>query len=58
MTKKYVVNTCIEMKVASSICANSEDEAIAIACEKDADSFLKDQILDISTVNVNLVFEC
>ena len=57
MANKYEVHTYIEMKVASFIFANSEDEAISIASEKDADSFLKDQILDISTVNVKLAFE-
>jgi hypothetical protein len=58
MNTKYEVHTYIEMKVATFIYANSEKEAIAIACEKDADSFLKDQILDISTVKVNFACEC
>lgn len=58
MTKKYEVHTHIEMKVASFIYADSEDEAISIASQKDAGSFLQGQILDISTINIQSAFKC
>lgn len=58
MAKKYEVHTYNEMKVASFVYAKSKEEAIKIACKKDTSSFLKDEVLDISTIDVKFAFEC
>lgn len=56
MANIYEVHTYIEMKVASFIEAESEEEAIELTSELNETDFLEHEILDISTIDIKRAF--
>ncbi len=56
--KKYAVRTAVEMKVYVYVYANSKDEAVEKACQLNESDFLKAEVEDVSTIDVQSASEC
>jgi hypothetical protein len=56
--KKFAVRAAVDMKVYVYVYADSEDEAMEKACQLNESDFLKGDIEDVSTIDVQFASEC